>query len=66
MERTERIEKLEKKSYCCKAPIYIKHISKDDWNSSSPYCSKCGEFPPMSPEDRTRLRKMLDEGTLFK
>ena len=41
----ERIEITNHKSRCCKAFVHYKHIETENFKSSEPYCSNCGEFP---------------------
>lgn len=44
----ESIEITKHKSRCCKAFVYYKHIETENFKSSTPYCSNCGEFPKAS------------------
>jgi hypothetical protein len=55
----ERIEIMNHKSRCCKAFVHYKHIEKENFKSSEPYCSNCGKFPKASLSDIKKALQVL-------
>ena len=55
----ERIEITNHKSRCCKAFVHYKHIETENFKSSEPYCSNCGEFPKASLSALKKALKIL-------
>ncbi len=54
------IEITKNKSLCCKAPIHIEHKKDGVRESTMPFCSKCGKFPPTSLAALKKAKNYLE------